>query len=130
MLPDLSLRRPVLASVVSILIVILGIAGLSRMPIRELPDVDAAEVTVSVAYVGAGPAVVDAEVTTVIEGAISTVAGVDSFTTEAELGGSRTVITFEPSRDIDQATADVRAAVQAVASGHSLLVFNLEQRDS
>ena len=115
MLPDLSLRRPVLASVVSILIVILGIAGLSRMPIRELPDVDAAEVTVSVAYVGAGPAVVDAEVTTVIEGAISTVAGVDSFTTEAELGGSRTVITFEPNRDIDQATADVRAAVQSVA---------------
>ena len=83
MLPDLSLRRPVLASVVSILIVILGIAGLSRMPIRELPDVDAAEVTVSVAYVGAGPAVVDAEVTTVIEGAISTVAGVDSFTTNS-----------------------------------------------
>ncbi|MCQ0988684.1 efflux RND transporter permease subunit [Jiella marina] len=115
MLSELSLRRPVLASVVSILIVILGIAGLSRMPIRELPDVDAAEVTVSVAYTGAGPGVVDAEVSTVIEGAISTVAGVDSFTTEAELGGSRTVITFEPSRDIDEATADVRAAVQAVA---------------
>ena len=115
MLSELSLRRPVLASVVSILIVILGIAGLARMPIRELPDVDAAEVTVSVAYTGAGPGVVDAEVATVIEGAISTVAGVDSFTTEAELGGSRTVITFEPSRDIDQATADVRAAVQAVA---------------
>ena len=75
MLSELSLRRPVLASVVSILIVILGIAGLARIPIRELPDVDAAEVTVSVAYTGAGPGVVDAEVATVIEGAISTVAG-------------------------------------------------------
>ncbi|MDY8109389.1 efflux RND transporter permease subunit [Fulvimarina sp. 2208YS6-2-32] len=114
MLSEFSLRRPVFASVMSILIVILGIAGLSRMPIRELPDIDAAEVTVSVDYTGAGPGVVDAEVTTVIEGAISTVAGIDTFTTEAELGGSRTVITFEPSRDIDQATADIRAAVQAI----------------
>ncbi|SFQ11506.1 efflux RND transporter permease subunit [Tranquillimonas alkanivorans] len=113
-LPDLCLRRPVLATVMSLLIVILGAAALTRMPVRELPDTTTAEVTVSVPYIGAGPGVVDAEITTVIEGAISTVAGIERFTTEAELGGSRTVITFRQGRDIDQAASDVRAAVQSV----------------
>ncbi len=113
-LPDLCLRRPVLATVISILIVILGIAGLTRMPVRELPDISTAEVTVSVNYVGAGPGVVDSEISTVIEGAISSVAGIERIETEAELGGSRTVITFRQGRDIDQAASDVRAAVQSV----------------
>ena len=114
-LPGLCLRRPVLATVMSILIVILGIAGLTRMPVRELPDTSTAQVTVSVQYTGAGPGVVDSEITSVVEGAISTVAGIDRISTEAELGGSRTVITFRQGRDIDQAASDVRAAVQAVS---------------
>ena len=96
MLSDLCLRRPVLATLMSLLIVILGIAGLTRMPVRELPNVDTAEVTVSVQYTGAGP-------------------GIESISSESELGGSRTVITFDTGRDIDQAAADVRAAVDEVA---------------
>ena len=114
-LSGLCLRRPVLASVMSILIVVVGIAGLLNVSIRELPDVDTAEVTVSVGYVGAGPAVVDAEVTTLIEGAIASVPGIETLRSESELGGSRTVITFDVGADIDQAAADVRAAVDAVA---------------
>jgi len=114
-LPDLCVRRPVLATVMSILIVILGIAGLLRMPVRELPNTTSAEVTVSVPYTGAGPGVVDSELATVVEGAISTVAGIDRISTESELGGLRTVITFQQGRDIDQAASDVRAAVQSVA---------------
>jgi len=113
-LPDLCIRRPVLATVMSILIVVLGIAGLSRMPVRELPDTSTAQVTVSVAYIGAGPSVADNELASVIEGAISTVAGIDRISTESELGGLRTVITFRQGRDVDQAASDVRAAVQAV----------------
>jgi len=115
-LPDLCIRRPVLATVMSILIVILGIAGLTRMPVRELPDTTTAQVTVSVGYTGAGPGVVDSELATVIEGAISTVAGIDRISTESELGGLRTVITFRQGRDVDQAASDVRAAVQAVTA--------------
>ena len=115
-LPDLCIRRPVLATVMSILIVVLGIAGLTRMPVRELPDTSTAQVTVSVAYIGAGPSVVDNELATVIEGAVSTVAGIDRISTESELGGLRTVITFQQGRDVDQAASDVRAAVQAVTA--------------
>jgi multidrug efflux pump len=114
-LPDLCIRRPVLATVMSILIVVLGIAGLTWMPVRELPNTSTAQVTVSVGYVGAGPGVVDSELATVIEGAISTVAGIDRISTESELGGLRTVITFRQGRDVDQAASDVRAAVQSVS---------------
>ncbi|MEY8838176.1 efflux RND transporter permease subunit [Cribrihabitans sp. XS_ASV171] len=113
-LPDLCIRRPVLATVMSILIVVLGIGALTRMPVRELPDTTTAQVTVSVAYIGAGPGVVDNELASVIESAISTVAGIDRISTESELGGLRTVITFRQGRDVDQAASDVRAAVQAV----------------
>ncbi len=113
-LPDLCTRRPVLATVMSILIVVLGIAALTRMPVRELPNTSTAQVTVSVGYTGAGPGVVDSELASVIEGAISTVAGIDRVSTESELGGLRTVITFQQGRDVDQAASDVRAAVQAV----------------
>ncbi|APE43927.1 hypothetical protein BOO69_11290 [Sulfitobacter alexandrii] len=113
-LSDLSIRRPVLATVMSILIVVIGVAGLMRMPVRELPNTSTAQITVSVPYIGAGPGVVDSELATVIEGAISSVAGIDSISTESELGGLRTVITFEQGRDIDQAASDIRAAVQSV----------------
>ncbi len=113
-LPDLCIRRPVLATVMSMLIIVMGIMGLSRMPVRELPDTTTAEITVSVDYIGAGPGVVDSELATVIEGAISTVAGIDRIETESELGGLRSVITFRQGRDVDQAASDVRAAVQAV----------------
>jgi len=113
-LPDLCIRRPVLATVMSILIIVMGIMGLSRMPVRELPDTTTAQVTVSVDYIGAGPGVVDSELATVIEGAISSVAGIDRIETESELGGLRSVITFRQGRDVDQAASDVRAAVQAV----------------
>lgn len=114
-LPDLCMRRPVLATVMSILIVILGITGLTSMPVRELPDTTTAQVTVSVDYIGAGPGVVDNELASVVDGAISTVAGIDRFSTESELGGLRTVITFQQGADVDQAASDVRAAVQAVS---------------
>lgn len=115
-LSELCLRRPVLAVVASVLIAVFGIAALGRLPVRELPDVDTAEVTVSVSYLGAAPAVVDAEVTTVIERAVSGVPGIRSISSEAELGGSRSVIEFDTTRDIDNAANDVRAAVQAVAA--------------
>lgn len=99
----------------SVLIVIFGAAALLRVPVRELPDVETAELTVSVRYVGASPAVIDAGVTTVIERATSQVPGIHSIESESELGSNRTVITFDRSRDIDDAAADVRAAVQAIA---------------
>ena len=70
-LPGLSLRRPVTATVLNLLIVLIGAVAMSRLPVRELPQVEAAEVTVRVNYTGAAPDVVDSQVASVIEGALA-----------------------------------------------------------
>ncbi|MAU44365.1 MAG: multidrug transporter AcrB [Yangia sp.] len=113
-LPDLSVRRPVLATVLNLLIVLIGAMALSRLPVRELPQVDTAEVTVRVSYTGAAPDVIDNQVASVIEGALAGLSGLQSMETESERGRSRTVLIFEPSRDIDSATNDVRTAIDRV----------------
>ncbi|MBC9248499.1 efflux RND transporter permease subunit [Paracoccus sp. 11-3] len=113
-LPDLSLRRPVLAIVMNLLIVLIGAVAMTRLPVRELPRVEAAQVTVRVTYTGAAPDVVDNQVATVIEGALAGIAGIISMATESERGRMRTVLTFDTNRDIDSAANDVRNAVDRV----------------
>lgn len=113
-LPNFSLRRPVLATVLNLLIVLIGAVAMTRLPVRELPQVDTAQVTVRVNYTGAAPDVVDNQVATVIEGALAGVSGVDSMTTESERGGMRTVLAFDSSVNIDTAVNDVRNAVERV----------------
>jgi len=114
-LSDLCLRRPVLAIVMNVLVLVGGGAALLSLPVRELPDVDTAQVTVTVAYEGAAPEVVDAQITTVVEGAIAAVSGIRSVSSEAERGQSRTVIEFNTDRNIDDAANDVRSEVARVA---------------
>lgn len=114
-LPDLSLRRPVLAMVLNLLIVLIGAVAMTRLPVRELPQVDTAEITVRVEYTGASPEVVDSQVATVIEGALAGIAGVTSMETKSDRGRMRTVLSFDPSRDIDSAANDVRAAIERVS---------------
>lgn len=113
-LPDLSLRRPVTATVLNLLIVLIGAVAMSRLPVRELPRIEAAEVTVRVDYTGAAPDVVDSQVASVIEGALAGVSGVTAMATESERGRMRTVLTFSSGRDIDSAANDVRNAVERV----------------
>ncbi|MDP5307409.1 efflux RND transporter permease subunit [Paracoccus spongiarum] len=115
-LPDLSLRRPVLATVLNLLIVLIGAVAISRLPVRELPQVEAAQITVRVNYVGAAPDVVDSQVASVIEGALAGISGMTSMSTESERGRTRTVLSFDPGRDIDAAANDVRNAVDRVAN--------------
>ncbi len=110
-LSDLSIRRPVLAIVASLLIVVFGIASLFSIPVRELPDVDAAVVTVSTVYTGASPQIVDTDITEIVESAIAGVAGVKVIGSQSRRGRSRTVIEFEIGRNIDEAANDVRDAI-------------------
>ena len=115
-LPDLSLRRPVLATVLNLLIVLIGAFAMSRLPVRELPQVEAAQVTVRVTYTGAAPDVVDNQVASVIEGELAGITGLTSMATESERGRMRTVLTFDTNRDIDSAANDVRNAVERVVN--------------
>ncbi|SLN70417.1 efflux RND transporter permease subunit [Oceanibacterium hippocampi] len=113
-LSELSIRRPVLAAVFSLLIIVFGIAGLAQIPIRELPDIDAAVVAVTTTYTGAAPEIVDSDITELIDGAVAGISGVKTITSQSSRGRSVTTIEFELGRDIDEAANDVRDAVGRV----------------
>jgi multidrug efflux pump len=113
-LSDLSIRRPVLATVASLLIIVFGLAALMRAPIRELPDIDSAIVTVTTTLTGAAPEIIDSDITEVIEGAVAGISGVKSISSQSRRGRSRTVIEFEIGRNPDEAANDVRDAVGRV----------------
>ncbi len=113
-LSELSIRRPVLAAVVSLLIIVAGLASLNAISVRELPDVDSSVVSVTTTYVGAAPEVVDTDITEIVDSAVAGISGVKTITSTSQRGRSTTTIEFELGRDIDQAANDVRDAVGRV----------------
>lgn len=115
-LSDVSIKRPVFATVLSLLIVVFGIAALMGLPVREYPDIDPPVVSISTDYTGAAAEVVDTQITQVIEGAISGIEGIRTIESSTEQGESRTSIEFSTSRDVDIAANDVRDAVSRVAN--------------
>ncbi|TVR84188.1 MAG: efflux RND transporter permease subunit, partial [Rhodospirillales bacterium] len=115
-LSDISIKRPVLATVVSLLIVVLGIGSLLGLAVREYPNIDPPVVSVTTTYTGAAPEIVDTEVTEVIESAISAVDGVRYMTSESRDGRGETTVEFILSRDVDNAANDVRDAIGRIQS--------------
>jgi hydrophobe/amphiphile efflux-1 (HAE1) family protein len=111
---DLSVRRPWLAAVMTLLIVIAGIGALFGIEVRELPDVDRPIVSVRANYPGASPTTVDAEVSALVEGAVARVAGVEAVRTSSEEGNFRMRVEFSADRDLANAANDVREAVSRV----------------
>ena len=107
----LSVRRPVLAVVANLLIVIAGLAAFRGVEIRELPDVDRPVITVRAAYEGATPETIDRQVTDILEGAAARVPGVKSISSTSRSGTSRVVVEFSESVDINVAANDLRDAV-------------------
>ena len=87
-LSDVSVKRPVFAAVVSLLIVVSGISALMKLPIREYPDIDPPQVSVEVTYEGAAPEVLDTQIIQVVEGAVAGVEGVSRIESRSRLGSS------------------------------------------
>ena len=114
-LSDVSIKRPVFATVLSLLIVVFGLAALLGLPVREYPDIDPPVVSISTDYIGAAAEVVDTQITQVVEGAISGIEGIRSIESSTEQGESRTSIEFTISRNVDIAANDVRDAVSRIA---------------
>ena len=112
----LFVRRPILAFVLSALIVIAGLASLAGVEVRELPNVDRPVITVTTQFPGASPETVDQEVTSRIEGAVGRVAGVRSISSNSRFGRSRVTLEFSESADIDVAATDTRDAVARIAN--------------
>jgi len=113
-LPALSVQRPTLVVVINLLIVLAGLAALSAIEVRELPDVDRPVVMVRAFFDGASPATMDAEVTSVIEGAVARVSGVRTINAASEENNARIRVEFYPDSDLDVAANDIREAVAGI----------------
>ncbi len=109
-------RRPILALVLNLLIIIAGIAAYQGIEVRELPDVDRPVVTVRATYAGATPESIDSQITAVIESAVSRVQGVTSISSNSSYGSARISIEFSSSTNLDTAAMDVRDAVAGIVN--------------
>src|SRR5262245_601268 len=110
-LSDLSVRRPVLATVFSLIIIAFGAIAFTRLPLRELPDVDRPIVSVNASYPGASAQVVENQITRIIEDQLSGIDGIDVINSTSRDGRSSINIEFTLDRDIEDAANDVRNAV-------------------
>jgi len=114
-LSELSIRRPVFATVMSLVVLLLGIISFDRLPVREYPDIDPPIVSVTTFYRGASPSVVETEITDVLEEQFSTIEGIKTMSSSSREQGSNITIEFNLDRDVDVAANDVRDRVARVS---------------
>jgi multidrug efflux pump len=116
-LSELSLRRPVLAMVCSIVIIIFGAIGYSFLGVREYPAIDPSVINVRTSYVGANADIIEQQITEPMEKAINGVPGVKNITSNSQQGSSNITVEFELGVDLERAANDVRDKVsQAVGA--------------
>jgi multidrug efflux pump len=111
---DTFIRRPVLASMVSLALVLVGAIGYTRLPVREFPDADAPVVSVTVLLPGASPQVIESSVTDVLEEELSSVEGLRTMTSASQEQLSLITLEFTLDREIEAAAQDVRDKVSRV----------------
>lgn len=116
-LSSLSVNRPVLATVMSIVIVLFGIIGYSYLGLREYPSIDPPIITVRTSYTGANAEIIESQITEPLEKAINGIAGIRSISSSSNLGNSSISVEFNLDADLESAANDVRDKVsQAVRS--------------
>lgn len=115
-LSDLSIERPVLATVMSLIIVIAGIISFSNLPVREFPDIDPPVVTITTVYPGANSKVIETEITDILEEELIGVEGIRTMTSTSRDQVSSIVIEFLLERNIDIAAQDVRDKISRLNS--------------
>jgi multidrug efflux pump len=114
-LSDLSVKRPVFAAVVAMLVAVAGIIGFFALSVREYPDVDPPVVSVQTQYIGAAANIVETRITQVLEEQLAGISGLQTITSRSQDGQSNITIEFTPGRDVDSAANDVRDRVGAAA---------------
>jgi len=112
----LFVRRPVLAIVVSALIIVAGLAAFFGVEVRELPSVERPTLSISTSFSGASAETVDREITAAIEGAVARVQGVASISSDSSYGRSRVSLTFADGTNLDNATSDIRDALGRITN--------------
>ena len=113
-LPELCIRRPVFATVLSLVLILIGLMAFSRLTIREYPNIDEPQVSVNTGYAGASAEIIESQVTQVLEGSLAGIEGIDTIESSSRAESSRITIRFRAGVNIDTATSDVRDRVSRV----------------
>ena len=113
-LAETSIRRPVFATVLTLLIVLVGAVSFDRLTVREYPQIDEPVVSVTTVFTGASSEVIEAQVTKVLEDSLAGIEGVDVVTSTSRQERSQISVRFALTRDADAAAADVRDKVTRV----------------
>ncbi len=111
---ELSIRRPVLATVMSLMVVLIGVIAYERLTVREYPDIDAPVVSVRTVYTGANAEVIESQVTRPLEDSLSGIEGVKTIKSASREEVSQISVEFVRTRDPDAAASDVRDRVARV----------------
>lgn len=110
------IERPVFATVLNILVILIGLVAMSKLTVREYPNIDVPVVSVSTNYSGASAYIMESQVTDVLEESLSGIDGVDFIESKSRMGNSQISIHFLLDRDADAAASDVRDRVSRVRS--------------
>src|SRR3982750_964127 len=110
-LPEICIKRPVFATVLSLIILLLGVISYTRLSVREYPRIDEPVVSVNTTYRGASAEVVESQVTKPLEDSLAGIEGVELMTSQSRSETSRINVRFTLKRDPDSAAADVRDKV-------------------
>lgn len=111
---EFCIRRPVFATVLSLVLVLAGLMSFSRLTIREYPNIDEPQVSVQTNYPGASAEIIESQVTQVLEGSLAGIEGIDTIESTSRAEQSRITIRFRSTVNIDAATSDVRDRVSRV----------------
>ncbi|MBV1922175.1 MAG: efflux RND transporter permease subunit [Pseudomonadales bacterium] len=115
LLSDISVKRPVFASVISLVLIAFGLVSFDRLPLREYPQIDPPVVTIDTGYPGAASSVVETRITKIIEDRIAGIEGIQFVESVSKNGKSKIKIEFDIDRDIDAAANDVRDRVAGIS---------------
>ena len=110
-LSDVSVKRPVVAIVLSLLLCVFGIVSFTKLSIREMPDVESPVVTISTSYSGASAAIMESQITKTLEDELTGISGIDEITSTTRNGSSRITVQFLLGWNLTEGVSDVRDAV-------------------
>jgi hydrophobe/amphiphile efflux-1 (HAE1) family protein len=108
---EFSLKRPVFATVLNLMIILFGVVGYTFLAIRDYPAIDPAIITVSTSYTGANPDIMESQVTEPLEKQINGIPGIKTINSSSTLGNSNITVEFELGVDLEAAASDVRDKV-------------------
>jgi multidrug efflux pump len=123
-LPEICIRRPIFAIMLNLLIVLFGVLGYMRLPVRELPNVDPPIVTITTVYRGASAEIMEAEVTERIEQEVNTIPGIKTLTSISRDEVSIITVRFNLDRKVDISAQDVR---DRIARARQLMPEDIEE---